>query len=639
MKSNKGINRFGQSLVELILAVALASILLPALLTGLVSSREGKAQQDNRLTATTYLKEAVEAVRTVREAGWSGIAINGTYYPQRTPTSWTLTLGMETLLTTFNRYIVISDAQRDQNGALVASGGTPDHSTKRIQVVVSWNQPFSYQVSQTLYLSRFLQNDTYSQTTETEFLGGVTTNTTITNISGGEVVLGAGGGGSWCDPNLTITALDLPKNGVANAIWAVEGHVSAGTGENASGVSYARVNVTDTDPPVATIQGTFDGYKTNDIWTDGDYTYIATDNNSKEIVILNISQNPPTESGYFNIPGNTNSEGVFVSGNYGYAISTSKMYIFDVSSKSGSRPQVGNTFTLLGEGTSLTVKGNYAYVTIDGATELQIIDISNPNNIQDVGSASVAGHEGIRVYVNESETRAYLVTERSDTQKEFFIIDVSTKTGSLPTVGSYEGNGMNPKSITAVPGNKAIVVGTGGEEYQVIDITNETNPVRCGGLNVDTGVNGISSVLEADGDVYSYIITGDSTTELKIIEGGPGGQFSNSGMFESSTFDAGSSVAFNRFWVTANTPPQTTLTYQVAVADAISGSCSGVSFAFVGPDGTDSTSFTQGSPISTSDDGSGFENPGRCLRYRMNFSTTEIIQSPTFYDITFNYSL
>src|SRR3990172_12164212 len=215
-QDTNNIQKGGQSLVELILAVALASILLPALLTGLVSSREGKAQQDNRLTATAYLKEAVEAVRTVREAGWSGLATNGTYYPQRTPTSWVLTLGMETLLETFNRYIVISDAQRDQNGALVTSGGTSDHSTKRIQVVVSWNQPFSYQVSQSLYLSRFLQNDTYSQTTEAEFLGGTTTNTTVTNISGGEVVLGAGGGGSWCDPNLTITALDLPKNGVAN---------------------------------------------------------------------------------------------------------------------------------------------------------------------------------------------------------------------------------------------------------------------------------------------------------------------------------------------------------------------------------------------------------------------------------------
>ena len=58
----------------------------------------------------------------------------------------------------------------------------------------------------------------------------------------GEVVLGATGGvGDWCQPTLAITALDLPKSGVANAISAIQGTLAAGTGENASGVSYANV--------------------------------------------------------------------------------------------------------------------------------------------------------------------------------------------------------------------------------------------------------------------------------------------------------------------------------------------------------------------------------------------------------------
>ena len=68
-----------------------------------------------------------------------------------------------------------------------------------------------------------------------------------------------------------------------------------------------------------------------------------------------------------------------------------------------------------------------------------------------------------------------------------------------------------------------MLVGTKGEEYQLVDIANEATPSRCGGLNIDTGVKGVSSVLEADGDSYSYIITGDSAAELKVIEGGPGG--------------------------------------------------------------------------------------------------------------------
>ena len=33
----------GQSLIEILIAISLASVLLPALLTGLVASREGKA--------------------------------------------------------------------------------------------------------------------------------------------------------------------------------------------------------------------------------------------------------------------------------------------------------------------------------------------------------------------------------------------------------------------------------------------------------------------------------------------------------------------------------------------------------------------------------------------------------------------
>src|SRR3990167_3628807 len=57
----------GQSLVEILIAIGLTGILLPALLTGLVSSREGKAQEGQRLQATALLRESEEAIRSVRE--------------------------------------------------------------------------------------------------------------------------------------------------------------------------------------------------------------------------------------------------------------------------------------------------------------------------------------------------------------------------------------------------------------------------------------------------------------------------------------------------------------------------------------------------------------------------------------------
>jgi len=95
----------------------------------------------------------------------------------------------------------------------------------------------------------------------------------------------------------------------------------------------------------------------------------------------------------------------------------------------------------------------------------------------------------------------------------------------------YNTSGMSPTGITAVTGNKAIIVGTGGtNQYQVIRISDETNPILCGALQYSTGINGIAAVLQSNGYAYSYIITGDTDAELKIILGGAGeGNYSSAG--------------------------------------------------------------------------------------------------------------
>ena len=99
-------------------------------------------------------------------------------------------------------------------------------------------------------------------------------------------------------------------------------------------------------------------------------------------------------------------------------------------------------------------------------------------------------------------------------------------------------------------------MGLGGEEYQVIDITNENAASRCGGFQMNSGINGVSTVFTTAHRAYSGIITQDASTELKIIEGGPGGSgndFVLSGTFESRIFDTqtiatGSAVvAFNGY--------------------------------------------------------------------------------------------
>ncbi|OGG12522.1 hypothetical protein A3D77_01150 [Candidatus Gottesmanbacteria bacterium RIFCSPHIGHO2_02_FULL_39_11] len=639
--------RKGQSIVELLIAMGIATVFLPALASGLFASRNGRAEQNQRLSATALLKESEEANRIAREQDWSSVATPGIYHPSQSGNTWILPTGTE-VINGFTRSTTISSVYRDANGDIVTSGGILDPAIVKALNTVSWTTPISNNVSSTQYLGRYLTNSVFSDTTASDFNLGIKSSVSVTNTSGGEVLLGEGGYADWCTPNASNMTFDLPKSGVANGISAYEGRILAGTGENSSGVSIDDIAVSDTNPPVLTSRGTFNGYKTNAIFIEGNYGYIATDTNSKEIVIVNLTSPPFTQSGYFNAPGNGNGQSIFVSGNVGYATAGNKFYTFDLSSKTGSRPQLGS-LNLAATGTKVVVAGNYAYVSIAGSvTELQIINVGNPSSPTVVGQADVNGQAAVDVTVNSSGTRAYLATNSSPTQREFFIVDTSVKTGNRPTLGSYNADPTSPKAISLASANKVVEIGTGGEEYQVIDVTNEASPVRCGGADIDSGVRGIASVFEADGDAYSYIVTGDTNSELKVIPGGPGGQYALSGTFESQRFAFPSvtnaqPVILNRFDGVIAKPLNTDIKLQIATTGAVGGNCTGVTYNYVGPDGTALTYFTStdgttiGAPIPLATSGS-LQNPTQCFRYKAYLSTSDKFASPVLYDMNVNYS-
>jgi len=469
----------------------------------------------------------------------------------------------------------------------------------------------------------------------------------VTNTSGGEVVLGASGGaggGNWCTPNLSIPALDLPGQGIATAVSAIQGLAYTTSGGNSSGDSTDSIKISDPPYPalpVATNEGSYNNYKTYAIYLDGTYVYLTSDHPGLTVDIVRVSNFQ--EVGFFNPTGGGTGKSVYVTGGIGYVTVGNKLYTFDMSSVNGvsSQQQLGS-ITLAGTGTKVIVVGSYAYVAIAGSIiELQVVQVGNGGrNLTVVAQGDVNGQAAQDVFVNTTGTRAYLITNVSSTQNEFFIVDTSLKSGNLPIVGSYNTTGMNPKGLAIVPGNRAIVVGSGGEQYQVVDITNETNPVHCGGINAPygaTSINAISSVLESDGDAFSYILTNDSSHEFQIIAGT---QNASSGVFESSTFDAGASVTFNFFVANAVLPAKTNIQYQVSGADPnlSTGNCNGTTFTYIGPDGTSNTQFATGSAIPIQATGSSYKNPARCFRYKVFLSTSEILNSPVFTDITVNYS-
>ncbi|MBU1970450.1 hypothetical protein KJ605_01600 [Patescibacteria group bacterium] len=648
IKSNQAAH--GHILVEVIIASALFVIIASAVLGGFVSARDGTINQKQGLAAKGYLDQAIEAVRSVRERDWGLIAVNGEYHPSLAGTVWELLPGEGSSVDGFTTRVVISDVFRsstDPFGDIAAEGDIVDPAIKKIMLTVSWGDLANQYVSSVQYLSRHENNDFVEQTLEADFTDGEFIGTAVQNEDGGEVILGAGGYGNWCEPlQVPLVEVSLESNGSAAAIWAREGRVYAGTGENSSGKSFVNVDIEDTRPPTATVQGTFDGYKTNAIYGEGDYAYLATDTNSKEVVIIDTSTSPNTEIGYFDAPGNADANGVFVQGDVGYVTAGSRLFSFDLSSRSGSRPALdsnGVYVSIFGTARKMYVVGNYAYVAIDGYAllEMVIVDISNPSNLVAVGGANVNAAGGKEIYVNPTGTRAYLATNRDGSKPEFFIINTSSKTGIRDSVGSYNSGDMDPRGVSVGTGNRAILVGSGGKEYQVIDISDEAHPESCGDLDLPYAVNGVFTVLEEDGDAYAYIVAKDAGKELKIIEGGPGGHYASDGTFESVPFDVGEgkTAMFNRVSADVSVPDETQLRYQVATYGDGSAACESITPTYYGENGSsDSFYETEGSvPFATLP--APGQQPARCFSYKVYLETDDKDKSPIFNGLKVNYSL
>lgn len=644
----KNVRNSGQSLVELIIVMALLSILVPVIMGAIIVSKNGEAQRINRGEASAFAREAAESVRVIRENSWDSVATAGTYHPVISNSSWALAVGPETV-NGLTRSIVISDVYRDVAGAIVTSGGSLDPSTKKVVVTVSWLLPNPSSVTSLFYLTRYLDNLTFTETTELDFTGsglnlGAFSGTTTSNQSGGEVTLGSGGYGNWCSPNVLNNGANLDGSGIAKGIVALEGKAYTGTGENAAGKSLVGINISSTASPVlpvATEESSFDGHKTNSVYAEGNRAYIGTDTNGREVVILDVGSVPYSEVGRFDTPNGQAGRSVSVSGSVGYVAAGSVLYNFNIADANPSKPTIdSNGVTLSGNISQVVISGSYAYVSIEGSTtrEMEIVDISNTSNMQVVGFADIDGSSARDIYINSSATLAYIAAAANVSKNELFIIDIESKTGSRPILGGYDSVGMDPKGVTLVPGNIVILVGNDAEEYQVINVQSKTSPFRCGGAQLDVGINGVDSVLEDDGDAYSYIVVNDADLEFRIVAGGLGGGYSASGTFISKFFDAVNTTAFNYVEAHTTAPNQTTVRYQLAVADAVANDCTNANYVFVGPDGDPSSYYTTEREIFWNDDGIGFENPGRCFKYRVLLESSDTSATPSFDDITINYS-
>ena len=95
-----------------------------------------------RIQAGALLEEGIEAVKFMRDNGWSSItalSASSTYYIVFTGTTWQASSATSSIDGTFYRSFVINQVYRDVNSQ-IASSGTIDPNSRKLTVSVSWRE-------------------------------------------------------------------------------------------------------------------------------------------------------------------------------------------------------------------------------------------------------------------------------------------------------------------------------------------------------------------------------------------------------------------------------------------------------------------------------------------------------------------
>ncbi|PJE64178.1 MAG: hypothetical protein COU90_03700 [Candidatus Ryanbacteria bacterium CG10_big_fil_rev_8_21_14_0_10_43_42] len=132
----------GFGLIEIVIAITIVGFLIFGLITVARISFAGVSANTERLQAIFLLEETMEAVRIMRDNGWTtniaSLTLDTPYYLEFTSGTWGTTGTPALIDSTFTRTITLSSVERDANDDIIDSGGTIDTDTKRIIASVSW---------------------------------------------------------------------------------------------------------------------------------------------------------------------------------------------------------------------------------------------------------------------------------------------------------------------------------------------------------------------------------------------------------------------------------------------------------------------------------------------------------------------
>ena len=459
----------GYTIIEILVALAIFALLVSAIAYLSMDATFSSLVTDERSKAVFLAKEGLEASRSIRDNNWTNLS-SGIYGLSLTRNHWEFSGSIEDISSQLNggqRQIIIEDI---------------DENNKKITSTVTWQ------------ISNVRQ-------------GQESFNTILSNWH--RIFQ------KWSIAaifNITHLGTELTAN--ANDLFYRDDLIYLVTDDNLGLLpEFFVIDVAD-ESNIRIISSLNLETGANSIYVYGNYAYIATNHDNRELMIIDISNSlNPQLVGFYDLDGRFDATSIYIFGNYA-AMGTinnrrgPEFYIFDIQNPYSI---VLRSFLDLGDTVnSLYYDGSYIYAACSGNTEeLQIIDLSNILFPQVIGTMNING--AINAYdVFILDNHAYLVAA-GNTGNEFYVVDITNKT-SPNIINSFE-IGDNTNSVFVDRNYAFLGANLNKKQFQVIDISDVTNLSLLSTLDIGGNVN---SVVVNTNTVY--LATDRNDGELVILK-------------------------------------------------------------------------------------------------------------------------
>ena len=466
MAKSKNSHLKGFSLVEVLISVALFSIITLVIITSISNNIQNSSNADRKTKANLILESLYEGVYSLKSSNFVGLTEGTRGLTINANNKWELTDTPNTI-DGYTRTVKIKNINNYE---------------KEINLKVNW-QSIQGATSEVLSTFRITKWNRLFYTFH-----------------------------DWSKPSITAT-VNLPGTyeGVELRTQGDYLYVARhGTTNN-----FCIIQVTDPFNPVLkkciNLPSTL-----NYVEVSGNYAILSSTSNSQELSIVNIidPSNPFVER-IVDLPGAGDAWGSRVVGNYLYVVTNStnesRMYIIDFTIPANAI-DISN-ISIPNKIIDISVYGNYAYLTTDSNTqEVVIADITNKLNPINIGSINLPGNgDGFVIHSNIENNRLIV----SDTDGYVTIFNISNPLNPI-LQKDYLVNGRVGAMAVNYSSNYVFLATTNASrEFQVLKITDPFNPTVFGFLNLPSAQYGLAYNSEND---IVYVTGVGPDNEITIIK-------------------------------------------------------------------------------------------------------------------------